>query len=703
MRRAVRYLPFVLALLATSIAAQPKSAAADIERQLTAHLCEFEKATSADLVNVSSFRFVRQDAFPCVQRLLGSFQTLTLSDSVKRKISVNTLWNLAETVAWEESITPAERDAGRRLLERIRDDHTHPLRGHAWLAVAAIDNNTFATPATLAEAEKQLDTVLPKDLTDDALKEMFVTGHPLLRSQLLKLFIAHHLKEFDSRPSTESQAWDGLFGIASWPTHPWMKWVLEPLITAVMQTRHLVDRVASQPMSASMPGQMLFTVTERACAGRGGCQAANDRKFLSISGDQVGREWWDKGLGGDHSQAFIMLHFLGTHAFVPYLTYQGSITSYVRGGYRNGGLGVSAEDQKSSVALAVDGEATIPQCPMGATGCFGVYSVIAGKSDEDVSIDILQSGQTSGLSSGDRLTLNVTSAPATIKVRIRHDKEHVGAWGAPEPHHDTFYISFAGPLVLPSGEHLEDWLKRWRTPPPWGVTPTSRLSAEDIQRGKDFARRQTFGDYASLLRLFYSPPSDSRLPNPFPAPPRPGYVPFGELLSRYEFEGAVYGDRYFGIYLRLLLADYILRTPELALTATERQRVISARTALSAESRRFYSANVSDSIAAKKKLLALLNPTLVDKALTSLTKGTPLTRDMSDHVAKLVAALAATGDGSAPVGLVEGMDRARRADNVLEAVLSLSEFRREYMMLVSNTRAEINALQVEAAQLAQVP
>ena len=137
----------------------------------------------------------------------------------------------------------------------------------------------------------------------------------------------------------------------------------------------------------------------------------------------------------------------------------------------------------------------------------------------------------------------------------------------------------------------------------------------------------------------------------------------------------------------------------LSLTGLERQSIQLAQTSLSFQTRSLYTDQLNSSIQEKQRLLATLDPGSLDAAIASLLKGEHLTTNMSTRLLAMLDDLRRIGAADNEHNLRDHYEQAVAADNVLDAVINLMDFRRRYLALIRDTQTDLQTLTIEKNQL----
>ena len=465
------------------------------------------------------------------------------------------------------------------------------------------------------------------------------------------------------------------FGFTAMPRAVAQKFVVETL-----SSRPVIAAAATAPASGKGPADMVFSYSVYHLVGRGGeYQAPTKEKITSIDNDFSGKAW----NGGDASYSSFQVDYLKTLRLAGGVQYTGYLRSYVRGGHRDANWPVTAEDQTSTIRYSLAGSAVVPRCEDIAKCKPMVWISLGpvttpGDSESNTEIILKQGGTEFRLTPGKMQLVDVAVRQAEIIVRLSRDKTHVGACCEPGWFAHYFNVSvlnqqFPAPAPVFQGAPFATW-------PP---QPEQEMAAED-------RRRMRATRFAGAIAPRLDPPQPDEYRN------------YGEVLAdEREIQDLDVSERFWVRYLRLLMADWLKRE-EFKKTSAEVLSIERARNQLSSEAKEQYRGHVSAMLQTYKSVLDFIDTKPLDLAIEMLLRGEPMTQLPDPLLLDKLAALSAAGvlaDRTPLEDLLKKFATARGQDNVLDALLTLIEFRRNYAALVEELRVQARLLALEEAVL----
>lgn len=666
----------------------------DLQEAQTKVICAATTPATATLTQASRFAFQRVDAFPCIRALLEKTKTLDPADNFRNLVAPAFIWNAAEVRLGLTPTNPLAKSIDV-LLQTIAGDDGHPLQSHAWLAQGLSNPHALASPNDFQVAEFKTRWFAPGWTAGFAKVEAWASEiHPLLSEQLHKYDAKVYGSSIDAyrlpNPAPYSVL-SSLEMLASMPTRAATAVGLTIMQDRIQDTKLVPDATQGPPATGG-PSDMQFTVTGYALAGRGGKKDFATVTTKSAANLQHPNSWLS-GNGGTSSFAYFVVNVVDTYRDPTrgLVGYFGYVRYYARGGYRNKSMNESAEDETSEAAATVVGTATIPRCTDIAICKPSLIAVLDNASN--ATVVLTQGGTARTATVGQQITVDTTQSDTTVTVTISHVAHHVGACCEPPEAFGGFQLSLWPALPV------------WPVPPPTtpsppfpGAPPVSPEDAANFEVMKPFA---TFGE----ILPFMAAKADGVIE----------YVPYGELLAKPSFSPLDFEHRYVGIYLRLLMADFLLKQNEIPMfslklgkpvtipvTAAETSALSLARASLGTIARSTYGSYVASQLREKRSLLDRLDIKPLDNAIAALSKGQSLSPREIAAYATLIDTAYRAGSPAKAQELRREWDAftlARGQDNILDAVISLMQFRRGYLDLIRTTEREIRILSAEATQL----
>jgi hypothetical protein len=652
-------------------------------------LCAFQTSPQ-DLTLVSRFEFKRADAFPCISQILKGLNNLRLAKEQKLTAGQQLIWNLASLLKDPGGSDSEVRNIIIPILRAVAEDQSNPMHGHAWLALTYVDKVDFKSGTDAVEQLGKLEESLLL-YSEEELQKKAESEHRAIRTpdyyfesvpppfvERLSWFVAEtYNAAIDPTVRSTDQipyGFKGLMLFSSLNLYP--ADVVQRYVISQMKNTRLISASTPQPQPKSIE-DMAFTIDQQLCAGRGGCIDIPQKKSASLFKDFQWKGWLSPN-GGTQSDSWVAIDALQTIRAPQQITFTGGIRSYARGGFRNASLLESSEDETSSVKLTISGTTTIPQCPSPAS-CSQVYqgsfNLLNDEASGRVSVIINQAGISRGLTRGETFLLDVSKTPADLAVSITRTFQHATACCEPPPLPQAFTLAIWEPTSFMSGV-------------------INSLSRNIKQQDSNALQQSSYLAVHSLLRM-----SGARIQNSALYP----YFPFGELLSDLRLiNPSEFSKRSWGIYLRLCVAKFLLAQSDFNLTGLERQSIQTAQNYLSTQARLLYLDTVTSELKDKSALVQAFDPTLLDKAVAALLKGESIQNRPNPVLLDQIRALERLGafqDSETLRKTLEAYDRAILADNALEAVIDLMEFRRNYLLTLGRLKEQVQALAIERSQL----
>jgi len=639
---------------------------AGAESRVIAKICG--EPVPEDSMMLSRFEFSSSSGFACVERLLSELHRMTVPGADVRVVEENLLWNLVAVL--DRLKDPALLDRVHDILLTIAMNRTHPLQGQSWLALSMrCEAVTSANCASLGK----LDTL-----------DAFSNEEPRFRKLLsdvgadnvssCKAFVAAkggHLRYRRARVWLLSRYFSVLLKAARRPYDigrvlDALEECPEELISAVVNKNRSAGLTSASSgtthtgsaglttLIEALPA-MHFSLQGEKCAGECECDVLEPIKGyeLAYDGGSLGCEY--RGDGGETSRAAFGPVSAKTRRYTGGVFYEGSIDSYVRGGYRNKGLFVEGGNRESRVNYELLGEANLAKCDTVAA-CFPRLHVGLSRvpdSPTSLVVTVAQGGakeQISGFA-----VLDLTKGAAKLTLEARRAAAHRGASGAAPTVTQRFVVSLSPPLDI------------------LGVKQNDPMAALVLQ----------------LYRYRAAPEDPDK------------YVPYGEILTSAPGLNGILAERYRSLYIRLLFIQ-LLQTPTMTrfLTASEHQSLRMAKAVLSDIGAGRYKNNVELLYRDREELLSRIEPLSLDLAIGHLISGKPITQLPDAGLDESIRVLkGATRENSAEwfIALENELENARLADHDLAALLALLDFRRGYDELASRLQDESQLLASEVA------